>query len=95
MKSLNDIIYIDSLPTIDLHGYDRMYARLKVTEFINDCIKTHNQFIVIVHGKGSNILKNEVHDVLNKNKNIIDYKIYYNNVGCTIAQIDLNNCKIS
>ncbi len=90
MMSLNDIIYIDSLPTIDLHGYDRMYARLKVTEFINDNLKLKNRFIVIVHGIGGGVLKHEIHDLLSKNKKVIDYKIYNNNVGCTIAQLNLN-----
>ena len=90
MMNIDDIIYIDSLPTIDLHGYDRMYARLKVNDFINDNLKLKNQFIVIVHGKGSSILKREVHDVFSKNKYVIDYKIYYNNVGCTIAKLDIN-----
>ena len=30
------IIFIDSLPSIDLHGYDKDSARVKVLEFIND-----------------------------------------------------------
>ena len=90
MKSINDILYIDSLPTIDLHGFDRMYARLKVLDFINDNIKLKNEFIVIIHGIGGNVLKHEIHDLLKKDKRIIDYKIYYNNVGCTIAQLDIS-----
>ena len=90
MTNLNDIVYIDSLPTIDLHGYDRMYARLKVNEFINDNIKLKNEFIVIIHGIGGSVLKHEVHDTLAKNKKVIDYKIFYNNVGCTIVQLDIN-----
>lgn len=90
MKNINDIIYIDSLPTIDLHGYDRMYARMKVSEFINDNIKLKNEFIVVVHGIGGSILKHEIHDLLSKNKNVLDYKIFYNNVGCTIVQLNIN-----
>ena len=90
MKSINDIIYIDSLPTIDLHGYDRIYARLKVSEFINDNLKLKNEFIVIVHGIGSGILKYEIHNLLSKIKNIVDFKVFYNNVGCTIVQLNIN-----
>ena len=90
MKSINDILFIDSLPTIDLHGYDRLYARLKVEDFINDNIKLKNEFIVIVHGIGGHVLRHEVHDLLSKSKKVIDYKIFYNNVGCTIAQLNLN-----
>ena len=90
MKNINDLVYIDSLPTIDLHGFDRMYARLKVAEFINDNLKLKNEFIVVVHGLGGNILKHEIHDLLSKSKNVLDYKIFYNNVGCTIVQLKIN-----
>ena len=90
MMSIDDILFIDSLPTIDLHGFDRLYARLRVLEFINDNIKMKNEFIVIIHGIGGSILKHEVHELLKKNKNVVDYKIYINNVGCTIAQLDIN-----
>ena len=90
MMSIDDILFIDSLPSIDLHGYDRMYARLKVTEFINDNIKMKNEFIVIIHGIGGSVLRHEIHDLLEKNKKVVDYKIFVNNVGCTIAQLDIN-----
>ena len=90
MKSIDNIIYIDKLPTIALHGFDRMYARLKVSDFINDNLKLKNEFIVVVHGIGSNILKREVHDLLAKNKDVVDYKIFYNNVGCTIVQLNIH-----
>ena len=26
--NLEDVIFIDSLPTLDLHGYDKEYARI-------------------------------------------------------------------
>lgn len=91
MKNASDIIFIDSLPTIDLHGFDRMYARLKVEEFINDNLKLQNEFIVIIHGIGEHILKREVHDYLSKNKFVLDYCIFYNNVGATVVKLNLKN----
>ena len=33
---LDEIIFIDSLPSLDLHGFDSDYARIKINEFIND-----------------------------------------------------------
>ena len=89
MKRACDILFIDSLPTIDLHGFDRMYAKLKVNEFINDNIILKNEFIVIVHGIGGHILKNEVHNLLKNHKKVLDYCIFYNNVGCTIVKLDI------
>ena len=86
---LKDIIYIDSLPTIDLHGYDRDTARVKTLEFINDNIKMKNEIICIIHGRGTGIVKNEVHNILKKSKDVLDYKLFYNNIGSTIVKIKL------
>lgn len=86
---LKDIIYIDSLPTIDLHGYDRDTARVKTLEFINDNIKMKNEIICIIHGRGTGIVKNEVHNTLKKSKDVLDYKLFYNNIGSTIVKIKL------
>ena len=85
---LNDIIFLDNLPSIDLHGYDRDSARVKVLEFINDNRIMKNEIICIVHGIGSDILKEEVHSTLKKNKDVLDFKTFYNNNGCTIVKIN-------
>lgn len=79
--------FIYNLPSIDLHGLDRVAAIIKVDEFIKDSIKLKNKKIIIIHGIGSGILKNEVHKHLKKNKNVLDYKLYYNNVGQTIVTL--------
>ena len=88
--NLDDVIFIDNLPTIDLHGFDRDYARVKINEFIRDNKKMGNSIIAIVHGIGTGILKKVTSDTLNKNKNVIDYKIFYNNVGMTIVKINID-----
>lgn len=87
--NLNDIIFIDNLPTLDLHGFDRQTAKVAIDDFINDNIKMKNIFIVIIHGIGSGILKETTQKTLAINKKVIEYKIYPFNVGCTIAKIDL------
>ncbi len=86
---LKEVIYIDNLPSIDLHGFDRDTARVKTLEFINDNIKMRNEIICIVHGRGTGIVKNEVHDTLKKSKDVLDYKLFYNNIGCTIVKLNL------
>ena len=85
--NLDEIIYLDNLPSIDLHGLDRDTARVKVSEFVKDNKAMKNKIICIVHGVGSGIVKNEVHKYLKNNKDIEDYKLFYNNVGCTIVKI--------
>lgn len=87
--NLSEVIFIDNLPTIDLHGFDRDYARIKVLEFINDNIILKNDIIVIVHGIGNGILKAEVHKMLRRSKKVLDYKLFYNNNGLTIVKLRL------
>lgn len=82
---LSEIIFIDSLPTLDLHGFDRDYAKLKINEFINDNYIMGNVNVVIVHGIGSGMIKKITHDTLRMNKKVVDYKIFIGNVGCTIV----------
>ena len=87
--NLNDIIFIDNLPSLDLHGFDRETARVAINDFINDNIKLKNKFIVIIHGIGSGILKDTTHLSLKKNKNVLEFKICMFNIGCTIVNIYL------
>ena len=86
---LSEVIFVDSLPSIDLHGLDRDYARVKVNEFIKDNIAMKNDVISIVHGRGTGILKEEVHKTLKNNKNVLEYKLFYNNIGCTIVKLKI------
>lgn len=84
---LREIIFTESLPTIDLHGLDRDTARVYVNDFIRDNVKLKNEIIVIIHGIGSGILKQEVHKTLSKSKHVVEYKTLYNNNGSTIVKI--------
>lgn len=76
-------------PTLDLHGEtrDTVYALLKV--FIEDNVKLKNEIVVIIHGKSSNILKNEVHQNLSKMKIVLDYHLDFWNNGATIVKIKI------
>ena len=87
--NLNDLIFIDSLPSLDLHGFDRETARVAINDFVNDNIKMKNKFIVIIHGIGSGILKETTQLVLSKNKKVIEFKIHPFNIGCTLVNVDL------
>lgn len=87
--NLDSVIFPDSLPSIDLHGLDRETARVYINDFIQENKKLKNEFITIIHGNGSGILKNTTKETLVKNKNVIDYKSYYYNRGMTVVQIKL------
>ncbi|MDD3453655.1 MAG: Smr/MutS family protein [Bacilli bacterium] len=91
---LNEIIFPDSLPKLDLHGYDRQTAEVEINDFIkeNQILKRPN--FVIVHGIGTGILKNTTFETLKKNKNVLEFKTLYNNNGCTIVHIKIDKNSI-
>ena len=74
-------------PRLDLHGEERALVFALVTEFINDNIKCGNKEIVVIHGKSTNILTKEVHNVLRENKNVKDYYLNNWNVGETVIEL--------
>lgn len=77
-----------NLPTLDLHGYDRDYARIMINDFINDNHKMKNKKIIIVHGNGTGIIKKTCQETLKKNKYVKEYKIDNFNSGMTLVNID-------
>ena len=76
-----------NLPTIDLHGYDRDYARIVINDFIYDQYRMKNYYVVIIHGNGNGVLKKTTQEVLKKNSYVLDYKIDNFNTGQTIVSI--------
>ena len=86
---LNEVISVDNLPSLDIHGEYSDSARLMVKEYIDDNFKIKNNLFCIVHGVGSGILKKTTHEVLKKDKRVIEYKTYYYNQGCTLVEIAL------
>lgn len=84
---INSYFLYKNLPTLDLHGNDRYSAVMLMNEFINDNIKLGNKLIVIIHGKGQGILKNEIHKSLRTNKNVKAFKTDIYNPGSTIIEL--------
>lgn len=76
-----------NLPTLDLHGIDRDYARILINDFIRDNYKLKNEKIVIIHGIGTGIIRKTTHETLKKNPIVDSYKIDNFNVGMTIVQL--------
>lgn len=89
MEKLDNILFIDRFPKLDLHGYTSDIAAVEVNDFIKDNVKLKNEIIVIVHGIGNGIVMKSTHRELKKNKNVLEYKLYYNNVGCTIVRLKI------
>ena len=81
---------INNYPSIDLHGEYKESALILVKEFIEDNILLKNEFIVIIHGIGSDILRKSIHEYLKKDKNVVSYKQDFFNMGSTIVKLKIN-----
>ena len=81
------ITLYSNLPTLDLHGFDRDYARIKINEFINDNYIMKNKKVIIIHGNGTVVIKKTCQETLRKNKYVSEYKINNFNSGETIVEI--------
>ena len=82
-------LFINNLPMIDLHGFDRDTARVVLEEYISDNYKLKIKKFVIIHGIGLSILKKEIHNTLKNNKYVLDYKLHIFNNGCTIVNLNI------
>ena len=81
------IMLYSNIPTLDLHGFDRDYARIQINDFIIDNYKMKNKKVIIIHGNGSGILKKTTQETLRRNKYVDNYKIDNFNDGQTIVNL--------
>ena len=83
-------IFLKNLPSIDLHGFDSQSAYVITNDFISENLILGNAKILIVHGKGTGILKRKVHEALQERKEVLKYYTDNNNEGCTIVHLMLD-----
>ena len=87
MKTSFDDVFIDTLPTLDLHGEIRDSARILIREFIEDNYTLRNEKVVIIHGVGNGILKDETHKILSSSKKVESFHINRYNSGSTMVYL--------
>ena len=76
-----------NLPSLDLHGLDRAYARVLINDFIRDNHKMRNYKVIIVHGNGTGVIKKTTQETLKVNKLVEEYKIDNFNTGMTVVTL--------
>ena len=76
-------------PKLDLHGEIVAMVESLVDEFVHDNKLMKNEYIIIIHGKSTNILTKEVHRILRNNKDVLEYKLNNWNLGETIVRLKL------
>lgn len=76
--------FLYNVPHLDIHGYDRFGAIAMIKNFIDNNIRIDNKKIIVVHGKGSGVLKKATHDYLKSDKRVLQFKTNNYNDGETI-----------
>ena len=76
-------------PTLNLHGETRDTCVFLINDFISDNLKLKIEYIGIIHGRSSNILKNKVHEVLKCNKYVETFRVNIFNPGVTIVKLKI------
>ena len=87
--SLSSILFIDSLPKLDLHGYDSDTARMLINDYIKEQQKLKNDTFTIIHGIGSGIIRKTTQETLKRHKMVLEYQMSFFNQGCTIVKIKI------
>ncbi len=85
----DEIININKLPTLDLHGEICDIARVRINEFINDNLLLKNKYVAIIHGKGLGKIKEVTMNTLKENKYVLEYKICFLNDGETLVKLSI------
>lgn len=76
-------------PRIDIHGETTNKVVFVVNDFINDNYKMKNEYILIIHGKGTGVLRKKVHEILKDNKLVEKYELDVMNLGQTIVKLKI------
>lgn len=84
---IDNYMMYKKLPQLDLHQMNRYEAEVAIKEFININYRQNNKLLIIIHGKGSYILKNKTHEILKRKKEVKTYKIDIFNDGQTIVEL--------
>ncbi len=79
--------FLYNVPSLDIHGYDRTGAVASIKIFIDDYSKIDTKVLIIIHGKGTGILKKATHEYLKLDKRVLEYKTNYYNDGETIIKL--------
>ncbi len=61
--------------TVDLRGQMLEEALMNAEKFLDDCYLASITNVTIIHGKGTGVLKNGIHQMLRKNKYVKSYRL--------------------
>ena len=62
-------------PELDIRGMTGDEGVAMVDRFLDDAVMAHLTTVTIIHGKGTGALRNAVHDILRRNKNVKSFRL--------------------
>mgnify|MGYP003303165245 CR=1 FL=1 len=60
---------------LDIRGMETLEAESVVETFLSTAVMGHLETVTIIHGKGTGALRNAVHDILRRNKNVKSFRL--------------------
>lgn len=89
MSKITNNPFLAKCPYIDIHAEYSEIAKVLIYQFLNDSIKMGEEKVIILHGKGKDILRQTTHEILKKNPNVIKY--YYDGInnGLTVVELKI------
>ena len=60
---------------LDIRGMETLEAESVVETFLSTAVMSHLETVTIIHGKGTGALRNAVHDILRRNKNVKSFRL--------------------
>ena len=76
-------------PQLDIHGETSLTCIALINSFIKDNLKLKKRNIIIIHGKGSGVLKKATHEYLKRHKSVEKFYIDGLNDGQTIVELKI------
>lgn len=89
MSKITNNPFLAKCPYIDIHAEYSEIAKVLINQFLNESIKMGEEKVIILHGKGKDILRQTTHEILKKNPNVIKY--YYDGInnGLTVVELKI------
>ena len=83
-------MFSSSSPVLNVHGETTDTVVYFLNSFIRDNVKLGNTYVGIIHGRSSNILRNRVHELLKKNRDVDSFRLDIWNPGMTIVKLKID-----
>jgi len=80
-------IQLDINGELDLHPFSPKDLKTLIPDYIDECLQREIKEIRIIHGKGKGNIRRSVHALLERNGNVLSYRLGDQNSGSWGATI--------